>query len=250
MLRLRANSLTVVSLVLLAVGPGGQAAAAGGPQPAVQPGVAQPRATKAVASFPQAGPLVRSSVIVRSAPSREARPLKVLAQFRPDNRATTVFAVGAVRDGAGTTWYSIRLPGRPNGMMGWIPAGVVRLYAVRTKIVIDESKRRLTLYVDGRVRFEAKVAIGRPGMETPTGDYFIQAAYRATERALGAFAFETSAYSKLSDWPGGGIVGIHGTPYPNLLGSAVSHGCVRVSNAAALVLKRLIQAGTAISIVS
>jgi hypothetical protein len=29
---------------------------------------------------------------------------------------------------------------------------------------------------------------------------------------LGAFAFGTSAYSKLTDWPGGRIVGMHGTP--------------------------------------
>ena len=249
-LRSRASSLAVVSLVLLAVAPGGQAALAGGQQPAGQRGLTQPRATKAIASFPQAGPLVRSSVVVRAAPSRVARPLKVLEQFRPDGRATTAFAVGAVRDGFGTTWYSIRLSGRPNGMMGWIPAGAVRLYAVRTKIVVDRGKRRLTLYEDGQVRFQAKVAIGRPGMETPTGDYYIQAAYQATERALGAFAFETSAYSKLSDWPGGGIVGIHGTPYPNLLGLAVSHGCVRVSNTAALALRRLVPVGTAISIVN
>ena len=35
---------------------------------------------------------------------------------------------------------------------------------------------------------------------------------------LGAFAFETSGYSKLSDWPGGGVVGVHGTNTPWLIG--------------------------------
>ena len=58
-----------------------------------------------------------------------------------------------------------------------------------------------------------------------------------TAPILGAFAFETSAYSKLSEWPGGGIVGIHGTNTPSLLGQAVSHGCVRVANEAILRLK-------------
>jgi lipoprotein-anchoring transpeptidase ErfK/SrfK len=94
-----------------------------------------------------------------------------------------------------------------------------------------------------------RVAVGRPGMETPRGSFYVRAEYHATEAALGAYAFETSAYSKLSDWPGGGIIGIHGTPQPQLLGSAVSHGCIRVSNAAALTLGRLVPVGTAVTIV-
>ena len=65
---------------------------------------------------------------------------------------------------------------------------------------------------------------------------------------LGSYALETSAYSKLSEWPGGGVVGIHGTPRPDLLGQAVSHGCIRVSNAAAVELKRLAPRGTPIRI--
>jgi lipoprotein-anchoring transpeptidase ErfK/SrfK len=46
------------------------------------------------------------------------------------------------------------------------------------------------------------------------------------------------------------VVGIHGTSKPWLLGRAVSHGCVRVSNATALQLKRLAPLGTPISIVA
>jgi len=63
------------------------------------------------------------------------------------------------------------------------------------------------------------------------------------------FAFETSAYSKLTEWPGGGLVGIHGTDEPWLIGQAVSHGCVRMTNQAALVLKRLVPLGAPITIV-
>src|ERR671933_115137 len=67
-------------------------------------------------------------------------------------------------------------------------------------------------------------------METPLGLFYVAAKYDPRDAFLGPFAFETSAYSRLSDWPGGGIVGIHGTSMPQLLGQAVSHGCVRVSN--------------------
>ena len=45
------------------------------------------------------------------------------------------------------------------------------------------------------------------------------------------------------------VVGIHGTNLPWLLGQAVSHGCVRVSNAVATRLRRLAPLGTPIDIV-
>ena len=35
----------------------------------------------------------------------------------------------------------------------------------------------------------------------------------------------------MTDWPGGGIVGIHGTSQPGLIPGKISHGCVRLKNA-------------------
>jgi lipoprotein-anchoring transpeptidase ErfK/SrfK len=96
----------------------------------------------------------------------------------------------------------------------------------------------------------AKVAVAAPGRETPLGEFYVTARFVPDDAFLGAFAFETSAYSRLTEWPGGGIVGIHGTSKPWLLGQAVSHGCVRVSNQTALALKRLAPVGTPISIVA
>ena len=65
----------------------------------------------------------------------------------------------------------------------------------------------------------------------------------------GAYALETSASSRLTDWPDDGIVGIHGTDRPELLGQAVSHGCVRVSNVVARRLARVAPLGTPIDVV-
>jgi lipoprotein-anchoring transpeptidase ErfK/SrfK len=62
------------------------------------------------------------------------------------------------------------------------------------------------------------------------------------------FAVETSAYSRLTEWPGGGVVGIHGTNTPWLIGQAVSHGCVRVENGTAKELRRYAPLGTPILI--
>ena len=116
--------------------------------------------------------------------------------------------------------------------------------------MIDRSERTLELRDTGRVLLRTRVAVGAPGMETPLGRFYVQARFRPTAPVLGAFAFETSAYSKLSEWPGGGIVGIHGTNTPSLLGQAVSHGCIRVANEAILRLRDLVPAGTPIEILA
>ena len=65
----------------------------------------------------------------------------------------------------------------------------------------------------------------------------------------GPYALETSAYTRVTDWPGDGVVGIHGTNRPALLGQAVSHGCVRVANAVATRLRRLAPPGTPIDVI-
>jgi lipoprotein-anchoring transpeptidase ErfK/SrfK len=116
--------------------------------------------------------------------------------------------------------------------------------------VIDRSARTLELRKAGKLQLRTTVAVGASGMETPLGLFYVVAKFRPSAPILGAFAFETSAYSKLSDWPGGGIVGIHGTNTPSLLGQAVSHGCVRVANEAILRLKELVAPGTPIRIVA
>jgi lipoprotein-anchoring transpeptidase ErfK/SrfK len=200
-------------------------------------------------AFPQAGMILRERITVRAEPSQDARAIDVLRQFRSDNRPTIVFATGSESNSSGSTWYRIHVPGPTNAREGWVDAETVELDAMGTRIVIDVSERRLTLYDRDRLRFQTDVAVGRPGTETPTGEFYVRAGFRAAEPWLGAYAFETSAFANLSEWPGGGIIGIHGTNEPELLGTAVSHGCIRVSNAAARTLERLVPLGTAISIV-
>lgn len=204
------------------------------------------------ASFPAAGELLWPSVAVRAAPSRNAERIDVLSQFRPDYRERVVLAYGVRADAEQPwrRWYRISLPGRPNGRTGWIRAAVVELRPMEGRIVIDRSARTLRFYRGERLVLSTRVAVGAPGMETPIGRFYVTMKFRPSLPILGAFAFETSAYSKLSEWPGGGVVGIHGTPMPWLLGQAVSHGCVRVENSAILRLSRLAPVGTPIRIVS
>ena len=87
------------------------------------------------------------------------------------------------------------------------------------------------------------------GMETPKGHFYIRERLTGFGSTYGPVAFGTSAYSRLSDWPGGGVIGIHGTDQPGLIPGRPSHGCIRVPNAKIVRLRRLMPVGTPVSIV-
>ena len=192
------------------------------------------------------------SVAVRSAPHSNARRVALLKEFRSEYRPQVVLALSQRSDPetGKPTWYRISVPGRPNGRTGWIPAEAADIGPMRRLIYIDRSARSLEVWSDGRLLLKTKVAVGRPGMETPLGLFYVTWRFVPTSSVLGKFAFETSAYSSLSDWPGGGIVGIHGTFTPSLLGQAVSHGCVRVANGDIVRMRALVGVGTPIQIVA
>ena len=196
--------------------------------------------------IPAAGELAVPVVVARKAPDAKAPRVLALHQFRPDFRQQEVLAIGAQRGDDGKLWYRLSLPMRPNGTTGWVPASQLDLHHVYNRILINIGRRRLQVLRGSRVLYTTTVAVGRPGMETPTGHFYVQVRFQPDDSFLGVFAFETSAYSKLTDWPGGGVVGIHGTSMPQLLGQAVSHGCVRVSNQTAAALRRLAPLGTPI----
>jgi lipoprotein-anchoring transpeptidase ErfK/SrfK len=203
--------------------------------------------TSGVSVFPAAGGLVVNSVPVRRTPNPRARVIKVMHQFRSDFRPQEMLAVRKTLGSDGKVWYRVSIPMRPNGTYGWIPADTVSLRPTHSQIVIDIRRRTIDVYRFGRHRWHAIVAVGAPGRETPVGHYFVAARFVPYhDPFLGVFALETSAYSKLTEWPGGGVVGIHGTDLPQLLGQAVSHGCVRVSNRTARALRVLAPLGTPI----
>ncbi len=216
---------------------------------AVVAAVAAPAAGAAPSPYPAAGTLVRATVVARAAPSRTARAVKTIHQFRPDFRPQIVLAVARRTGSDGRPWLELELPMRPNGTTGWIPAAAASVSRVHLRIVVHRGLRRLDLFRDGKLIDTTRVAVGMPGAETPLGHFYAAALFEPTDPFYGPFGIEASAYSRLSDWPGGGVVGIHGTSMPWLIGQAVSHGCVRVPNDAALRLKREVRLGTVIDIV-
>ncbi len=219
---------------------------------AVAPGAgAGPSAASAV-DVVGSGALAWKKVAVHAHPTRDSKIVAVLREFRPDFSPQYVLALSQMthRTSGEPTWYRISVPGRPNGKTGWVPAGAVELRAVRKRLFVDRSERRFEFWDGNRLVRQGKVAVGAPGAETPTGLFYVQSKFTPAAEILGAYAFETSAYSKLSDWPGGGIVGVHGTPWPWLLGQNVSHGCVRMHNDDVRWLRSRMPAGTPIKIVA
>src|SRR5215211_2264397 len=151
----------------------------------------------------------------------------------------------------GEPWVEVRVPMRPNGEHGWVPRSALgRLHVVRTRLVVDRRALTATLRRKGRVVWRSRVGVGAPGTPTPGGSFYIRELIRvpSPHGIYGPYAFGTSAYSVLSDWPGGGVVGIHGTNAPSLIPGRPSHGCIRVPNAAISRLARLMPVGTPLRI--
>jgi lipoprotein-anchoring transpeptidase ErfK/SrfK len=206
----------------------------------------------AAADWRGAGELVVPRVLVRAAPDRAAPTVRVLGEFRADYRPRVVLALEERIDPLGSRWYRLSLPGRPNGQRGWVPADAVRMRRLANRIVVLRAARRLEVrrLADGKLLLTAPVAVGAPGAPTPLGrDFYVQWRFTPTDPFYGPFALETSAYARISDWPGGGVVGIHGTSLPELIGRAVSHGCIRLRNEDVVRLRALVPVGTPLDIV-
>ena len=195
---------------------------------------------------------VREPVVARSAPSGRAPSVVRLRKRTPEGTANPLLVLGRAGDRRGRTWLRVRLATLPNGTTGWVPRRALGGYrTVRTRLVVNVRRRRLTLLRNGRRVFQAAVGVGLPQWPTPRGRFFIRnKLVRYRSPFYGPVAFGTSARSPvLTDWPGGGFVGIHGTNRPDLLPGAVSHGCIRMRNRDILRLSSQLLVGTPLRII-
>ena len=185
---------------------------------------------------------------VRRAPRRSARAIDRLRFWTEHGRPEVYLALESRRS-RGAAWVRIRLPGRPNGRTGWVPESALgALNVTTTRLVVDRASARATLYRAGKVIWKAPVGVGAPSTPTPGGHFWVRERLRGGGGAYGPWAFGTSAYSTLSEWSRGGVIGIHGTDQPQLIPGRPSHGCVRVRNGDLRRLVRLMPVGTPVRI--
>jgi lipoprotein-anchoring transpeptidase ErfK/SrfK len=232
-----------------------------------------PTAALAVSQAPPkqvvgAGTINVSSLLVRKAPDAHSSVIARMSDFRPqDYRPRYILAVdktmtkpakqvkgrkaAAVTATSKPAWYKITVPGRPNGRVGWVQAKDVSIRPMPWQVVVFRGSRMFQLWKGTKLVRTGRVAVGRPGMETPLGLFYVTVRFKPiSEPFLGAFAFELSGYSKLSDWPGGGVIGLHGWNDPSVIGSAVSHGCIRITNENAAFLRDRLPLGAPIRVVA
>jgi hypothetical protein len=188
---------------------------------------------------------------VRSRPTGHARTVATLHWLTEDNLPEIYLVLASWRDSHKNAWVKIRVPKRPNGVTGWVPRRALRQYTtVNTFLDLNRSSLLLTLYRAGRKVMSAHVGIGSGANPTPRGDFYIREKFRVSGAPVyGPFALGTSAYAPhLTDWPGGGVVGLHGTNEPGLIPGRPSHGCIRLRNEKITRLYRLVPRGTPIHI--
>jgi len=185
---------------------------------------------------------------VRRGPGRSYHTFARLRFYTEDQAPENYLVLSSQLGPNGAPWLKIRMPMRPNGTKGWVPARALRLRTLTTSFEIDKRALKARLFKDGREIWTSSVGIGAPGTPTPSGRYWVRERLNNAggNPAYGPFAFGTSAYSRLSDWPGGGVVGIHGTNAPSLIPGRPSHGCVRVPNWKIATLRELMPVGTPI----
>jgi lipoprotein-anchoring transpeptidase ErfK/SrfK len=194
---------------------------------------------------------VRHRTVARTGPSRSARAITQITFRTPELYRNAILVLDAVKYRSGKTWVRIRLSVLPNGTTGWVPRGALAgMSKIHTRMVISIGGLRATLYKRGRPVFSARVGVGQSHTPTPRGEFYVReklSGYYAPVYGPRAFGLNAKS-ATLTDWPGGGFVGIHGTNAPQILPGRVSHGCVRMRNPAILRLFRMMPLGTPVSI--
>ena len=160
----------------------------------------------------------------------------------------TVVLVRSVRPG----WLQVLLPDRPNGLTGWVHRADVTLTQVRYRIRVSLASRQLVVYRDNTEVLRTPAAVGTPQTPTPTGLFFLTDIVRVTadQPGYGPFALGLSGHSPVLARFGDGDaqIAVHGSDAPTSIGQAISHGCVRISNAAIRTLAQELPLGTPVQI--
>jgi lipoprotein-anchoring transpeptidase ErfK/SrfK len=149
-------------------------------------------------------------------------------------------------------WLRVQLPLRPNGSTGWVSEDEVSLSTTPYRLVVHRSRHQLEVVLRGARQATYPVGVGTSVTPTPGGTYFITELLRPPDPdgPYGPYAFGLSAFSDtLTSFAGGpGQLGLHGTDAPQDVGSDVSHGCLRVTNAVITALARALPLGTPVDI--
>ncbi len=185
-----------------------------------------------------------------TAPSRQLENPWIVSPDFPDQTVPQVFLVKEQRaDG----WAQVLLPIRPNGSTGWVRTRDVRITPTNFRVRVELAAHQITIMQGDAVAYQGPIAIGASETPTPIGQYYVRVKIKAIDptTVYGPYAWGLSSHSDvLESFNGGdGEIGIHGNNDASVLGTDVTHGCVRMDNDAITELTKVIRLGTPVDIV-
>jgi L,D-transpeptidase catalytic domain len=214
-------------------------------------GALYPRSTKLTDNKVAHWAVLMRRTVVRAKPGLASRVMTTLPAGTTDGTQNDVLVLSRIDISPRSSWYRVRLPILPNNSTGFVrKRDLSPLFTVHTHLYINRGATSATLKRDGKIVFKTRVGVGKSYWPTPRGEFYVRDKLTNFNNPFyGPLAFGISARSAvLTDWPGGGYVGIHGTNQPQLIPGHISHGCIRLRNAAILALGRLMPVGTPVTI--
>lgn len=195
----------------------------------------------------------------RDRPKVDAHVVSIISASRPlTGERTAMPVIGRATDKQGRPWLRVRLPGRAlqggsPPQTGWIRAANTLLSSTGWHIVVHLSLLSVIVYHNGRRQHDYLAIVGKPSTPTPRGEYFVEENVTLNGgQPGGPFALATSDRSNvLQQFDGGpGQIALHGLDnLGGTLGTAVSHGCIRMADSAISWLAARIRPGTPVSII-
>jgi hypothetical protein len=187
----------------------------------------------------------------RTAPSPHARVAVRVPSVSAWGGPEQLLVLGSSVDLDGDEWVRVRLDARPNGEAVWLDANYLTLHETHWRVAVSRAQRRLRVYWDGLLRRTWRVVVGKPSTPSPAGLFAIAAELRQPDPGdfVGSWVLPLTAHSNvLMHFEGGdGQIALHGRGGASLadpLGSARSHGCIRMDNAAIAWLASHVPVGT------
>lgn len=189
-------------------------------------------------------------------PGRGRRVWRIPTASLYSRNATRLLVLAARRDARGRPWLEVQLPIRPNGTTGWIPADAALVRHSRWFVRVRLRARTVSVRRSGRLVRRFRAVVGAPRTPTPRGLFALYEKASLSDPAdfLGPWALHLTAFSEvLYNFGGGpGRVAVHGRGPESraaaALGSAASHGCIRIDNRPIRWMARRVPVGTPVRI--
>ena len=168
--------------------------------------------------------------------------------IRMQNPTPQGFPLTMVAFGEAKGYYYVLLPVHPNQVFGWVKKTDVKATKNAYRLEISQKHHRLLIWRGKSVVDSFAVAVGRKSLPTPNGYFFANQILKQANPGgdYGPYIVSTSGFSEVLKTfeDGDAAVGLHGTNAPGVIGTDVSHGCIRMFNSDIAVVARTIPVGT------